>query len=470
MSCSLLTGQGRMFAMSTIRSRLDALRDNDFVRSVSVLMGGTVVAQVLAVLTMPVLTRLYAPADFNLLAALAGIIAIIGVVSCLRYDIAIAVPDIDDEAMALLVLSVGISFLVGVICALIVIFAPATVVQLLGQPMLGPWLWMLPVGIALYGTCIALQMWFVRAKRFGDVARSRIVQAVGVATGQVGLGAVGIAPFGLLHGPVANAFFGTAVLAGLLIRKVPEELARVKLQSVIAVARLHARYPRFSTWEALCNVASQQLPVVIIAATAVGAEGGYVSLAMYVMQAPMAIIGTAISQVYMSRAPAEYRAGTLGNFTGNVLVQLVRIGVGPLICVGIISPFLFGFIFGPGWDRAGDLVAWMTPWFVMQFLAVPVSLALPITGNQKAALSIQSFGLIARVGGVVIASLLMAGFAAEAFAISGFIFYVIYLLIVMKMADVKPKQISQKGRQSAMIILGWVLLGFAIIGVTRGVL
>lgn len=446
-----------MLPRAMISARFDALRTSDFVRSVSVLMGGTVFAQALTVATMPILTRLYAPADFNLLAVLAGVIAIVGVVSCLRYDVAIAVPDSDDEAMALLVLSVSISVAVGAVSAIPIIVAPEAILRLLGQPKLGPWLWMLPVGIALYGTCIALQMWFVRAKRFGDVARSRMGQAVGVAAGQIGFGAVGISPFGLMLGPVANAAVGCAILGARLVGAARETLARVTGASLLSAARIHDRYPRFSALEALCNVASQQLPVVIIAAVAVGAEGGYVNLAMYAMQAPMAVIGTAISQVYMSRAPAEYRAGTLGNFTGNVIVQLVRIGVGPLIFLGIVSPSLFGFVFGPGWDRAGELVAWMTPWLLMQFLVVPVSLALPVTRNQKRALGLQIFGFVARVVTVSAAAFFAPDFMAETFAISGFVFYAIYLLVVARTAEIRWQAVKAHLDGALWFPIGWTL-------------
>lgn len=451
-----------MLPGSMISARLGALRSSDFVRSVSVLMGGTVFAQALTVATMPILTRLYAPADFNLLAVLAGVIAIVGVVSCLRYDVAIAVPDSDDEAMALLVLSVCISVAVGAVSAIPIIIAPEAIMRLLGQPMLGPWLWMLPVGIALYGTCISLQMWFVRAKRFGDVARSRMGQAVGVAASQIGFGAAGISPFGLLLGPVANAAVGTAILGARLIGAARETLMRVTSASLLSAARIHDRYPRFSALEALCNVASQQLPVVIIAAVVVGAEGGYVNLAMYAMQAPMAVIGTAISQVYMSRAPTEYRAGTLGIFTGNVIVQLVRVGVGPLIFLGIVSPSLFGFVFGPGWARAGELVAWMTPWFVMQFLVVPVSLTLAVTGNQKRALGLQVFGFAARVVTVSAAAFFAKDFMAETFAISGFVFYAVYLIVVARTAGVDWTAIKAPLVGRLWLLIGWAFLAVMI--------
>ena len=139
--------RNKIMAILTIRERIGALRGSPFVRSVGMLMGGTVFAQALAVATMPILTRLYTPSNFNLLAVLAGVIAIVGVISCLRYDVAIAVPDSDDEAMALLVLSCGLSIVTGLLCAIPLILVPEAISLLLRQPALYPWLWMIPIGI-----------------------------------------------------------------------------------------------------------------------------------------------------------------------------------------------------------------------------------------------------------------------------------------------------------------------------------
>jgi len=71
------------------------LPKNAFVRSVSVLVGGTAGAQILLVLAAPLLTRLYTPEDFGLLAVYASLLALIGVISSLRYELAIPLPEDD---------------------------------------------------------------------------------------------------------------------------------------------------------------------------------------------------------------------------------------------------------------------------------------------------------------------------------------------------------------------------------------
>ena len=70
-------------------------------------MTGTVLAQALGILAMPIITRLFAPDVFGLAAVFSSITAIIGVVACLRYEIAIMLPENHAEAVNIL----GVSLL-----------------------------------------------------------------------------------------------------------------------------------------------------------------------------------------------------------------------------------------------------------------------------------------------------------------------------------------------------------------------
>lgn len=64
------------------------LPSNRFARSVSILAGGTAAGQAIVVLASPILTRLYTPEDFGLLAVYAALLGIISVVaSCVTNSL-----------------------------------------------------------------------------------------------------------------------------------------------------------------------------------------------------------------------------------------------------------------------------------------------------------------------------------------------------------------------------------------------
>src|SRR5690606_34581923 len=100
------------------------------------------------------------------------------------------------------------------------------------------------------------------------------------------------------------------------------------------------------------------------------------------MAAPMGLVGGDVAQVSVSRAPEKYRSGELAEFTARVIEGLVKTGVGPLLFVGIIAPPVFAIVFGVEWRRAGEIISWMTPWFIFQFISSPVSMVMHVTDRQ----------------------------------------------------------------------------------------
>jgi len=70
-----------------IKSRLTELSGDR--KSVLTLMGGTTIAQALNFLFSPIQTRLFSPAVFGQLSVFTSITGIVGVIVCLRYELAI---------------------------------------------------------------------------------------------------------------------------------------------------------------------------------------------------------------------------------------------------------------------------------------------------------------------------------------------------------------------------------------------
>ena len=88
-----------------------------FVRNAALLASSTVLGQGLVILVQPLLTRIYRPEDFGLLALYASILSLAAVVVNLRYEQTIQLPKEESEARNLLFLSlgigVGLSLLIG---------------------------------------------------------------------------------------------------------------------------------------------------------------------------------------------------------------------------------------------------------------------------------------------------------------------------------------------------------------------
>ncbi|PLX47120.1 MAG: hypothetical protein C0613_14945 [Desulfobulbaceae bacterium] len=434
------------------------LPKNKFARSVSVLVGGTAGSQAIMVLVLPILTRLYTPDDFAVLAIYTSIFGILASVACLRLEIAIPLPRTDAVAINLFALALCFPLLIACCVGVLLTVAGGEFARLLGQEKAGEYFWLIPLGIWLAGSYGALQYWATRNKNFTLVAKTRLTQALGGAGTQLVCGFVGIAPLGLLLGLVIRFSAGILGLGRDLLTTHLEVVKSISFKGMRSAFREYDRFPKISTFEAFANNAGIQLPVLLIAAVVAGPEVGFLMLATRAMAAPMSLIGGAVAQVYLSTAGDHYRNGKLGEHTVDVIGGLCKTGVGPLLFAGITAPYLFPIIFGTEWSRAGEMVAWMTPWFVMQLLVSPVSMTLHVAGQQRTAFTLQVVGLLLRAGAVICAALMLEAYIVETYAISGFLFYSLYLFVVVHIAGIKFSALREAIPYK--VLFGWVALSF----------
>jgi O-antigen/teichoic acid export membrane protein len=442
-----------------LRERLRVWRADGFLRAVGVLVGGTGLAQAILALALPIATRLYTPADFGVLSVFAGLINIASVAACLRFEIAIPIPKREIFARNILALSLGSAAAIATALGGIVAAFSPVLAAWLNQPRLAPYLWLVPIGVLFAAGMSALQFWYARQQSFVAIARARIGQSIAAAATQLACGWAGLAPVGLLLAQMLNSGMGCLTLGYRVVRTERGLRRSISLPRMRAMFRQYDRFPKFSTLEAVSNAAQGYLPIIMIAALVSAQEAGYLGLAMYAVQAPMTLLGGAVSQVYLSRAAQEHREQRLGTFTTEVFGRLLRLGVGPIVFAGLVAPDAFTIVFGQDWRRAGELVIWMTPWFVLQFLSYPLSMALPVTHSQKASLVLQVGGMLARVAAVQIAAVLSPRHISESYALSGALAYGPYLAVVLHVVAARKHDVIAQIKRAAPYVLAWAIAG-----------
>lgn len=443
-----------------INNKLNA--QGGFLKAVGLLAGSTAFAQGITFLVLPILTRLYSPNDFALFAVYTAILGMGSVIACLRLEIAIPLPEKDEDAASLFILSVLFATLISGTFAIILAIWPNYIISLFKTPQLYSYLWMLPVGIWLTAVYSAAQNWATRKKYFSSIARTKIIQATVGSGTQVGMGFMGFAPTGLLFGQL---FLSGAGIWGLIKQAWKEDNKKFRFVNWISMReqlKEYEKFPKYSTFESFANTAAIQIPLILIAAIAIGPEAGYLLLATKVMSAPLGLIGRAISQVYLSRAAEEYRNNNLGNFTADVVVSLSKLGIGPLIFVGIISPVIFPLIFGSEWIRAGELVMWMIPWMVLQFIASPISMCMHVRGWQRLMLILTLFGLGIRIGSLYLAYKIDLNSISEWYILSGAFFYLICILVFFRCSQINVKHVVKIFLSSMPIIGMWSIFGMIV--------
>ncbi len=379
-----------------------------FARGVGVLVGGTAGAQLLMVLAAPVLTRLYAPDDFGLLAVFTACMALFTVVAAGRYELAIPLPEDDREGACLAVLGVLCVLLTSALSLIAVLAWGSPLAALAGAPGLVPYLWLLPLGVLFVGVYQVFNKWAVRSQRFAHVARTRIGQSLGTLGIQVG--ASGLGPLGLLGGQAVGQGVGAAGLALAACRH--PAFRRVSLAGMRRQAWRHRRFPLYSVWTGLFNTGSLQLaPIVLVALFGTQVAGLY-ALTLRILTMPVSLVGNAIGSVFLANAAQARRDGRLAALVAGLHRRLAVLGIPPMITLMIVAPEAFALLFGEPWRQAGVYAQWMLPWIYIQFQWSPLSMLASVLELQRDALLAQFGMLVARFGALV--GLYLAGAGADA--------------------------------------------------------
>lgn len=376
-----------------------------FARNVTILAGGTSLGQFIVVLASPIITRLYSPEDLGLLAIFISILSILVVVASLRYELAIPLPDKDEDAANLLVLALFIVVGTSILTCVGVWLLGEYISFWTHTPTLKYYLWLLPFSLFGAGCYQVLNYWAVRKKAFGLIACTKLNQSLWQVLTQLGFGFLKLGPLGLLAGDVLGRIGGGGTLALLALKQNSEELKQISRQNMVRMASRYFRFPQISSISALLNSAGMQLPALILAAFYGPQVAGWFALGQRVIGLPMGLVGQAVSQVYLGEASclARQDPASIDTLFKKTASRLFLIGVLPITILAIGGPYLFPAIFGANWAEAGVYMRYLSLMFLVQFVVGPLSQTLNILERQDLQLYWDSARLLVVNGGLCLA-------------------------------------------------------------------
>ncbi|WP_104489047.1 lipopolysaccharide biosynthesis protein [Acinetobacter indicus] len=418
--------------LDKVNAKLNA--QGGFLKAVSVLVGGTAFAQGIALLSLPILTRLYNPDDFSLFAVYFSLLAILSVSSCLRFEIAVPIPKKDSEAIQLVILAIISNFCISLLIGFIIWIFHSEIIEILKQPNFSTFIWLIPIGVFFSGMYNALQYWTTRKKNFYLIVKTRMTQSLSGVLIQIVMGLFGYNALGLIIGQIVKVSAGIRSLSVNFWLDASNVIKSIRLNTLKIVFKKNDHFPKYSTFEAFANSAGIQIPIIIIAALSIGPEAGYLMLAVQIMAIPMRFLGGAISQVYLANAPEALDRGEIRLYTLNVLKELVKYGISILVLIGILSPVVIKYILGSNWAYVGILISWMIPWFIFQLLSSPISMIMHIVKKQKEMMILTIFGFVFKVSFLYIQYYFDKRYLVESYAISNAIFYFICFFVFTKNA------------------------------------
>jgi len=319
------------------------------------------------------------------LAIYTSITTILGVIACLRYELAITLPEKDEDAANVLGATLFFAVLMTLLALIVIGWGREFIIHLLKAPALGPWLWLVPPATFLAGVFLGFNYWNTRTRHFGRLSISRILQSVSTVTSQITLGLTGVAPGGaLIISSVGGQMLAVLTLGVQIFRDDKDIFQKaVRPRKILAAVKRYRKFPLYDAWSALLNSFSWQLPAFLLSAFFSSAVVGYYSLGFRILQLPMSLIGSAIAQVFYPRAAEAHQQGNLSVLVENTFHRLVLVGLFPMLTLTLTGRDLFTIFFGPEWAEAGSYAQILSIWAFVWFISSPLSTIFNVLEKQE---------------------------------------------------------------------------------------
>jgi len=346
---------------------------SEFNRNVLTLLTGTTIAQAIPVAISPILTRIYTPEDFGIFALFLAIISIFGSIANGRYELAIMLPEKDEDAINIFALGLIIVSILSISLFLIIILFHDSIMQFLNNDEIGLWLYFSPIAIFFIGFFNVLNYFNTRKKYYKNIATSKVIKSIIMAILQLLIGFFKQGPAGLIIGYMMSLFFSNWKLFENILKD-KELLRKISLDNIRIQAKRFINFPKISMWGVLANTLSIQLTNMLISTFFNLSTLGFYSLVQKILGMPSTLIGGSIGQVYFQTATKEkQQTGKTITIFMHTLKKLLIIALSVYGLLYFIVEDLFAIVFGEEWRIAGIYAQLILPLFFIRFVYASVS-------------------------------------------------------------------------------------------------
>ncbi|HDI0832681.1 TPA: type 8 capsular polysaccharide synthesis protein Cap8K [Staphylococcus aureus] len=374
------------------------MRLNKFIGDSFLMILSSGIAQVILIITTPIITRLYSPAEFGKFTIFSNIAMILIPIINARYDLLIVNAKNDRSANILS----QISFLISLLILLILI------------PILAISAWLYPnfildfIFIIIMLFLVSLTNIFTnylnKERKYKVLSLINVFRAGSMALLQIIFGLLSLGSLGLIIG--FSLSYITGITLGYKTFKKHFNIVRNK-EETKALFLENKNQLVYSTPSILLNSLSFSVVVFFIGILYTNTEVGIYGMAIRVLGIPVTIISLGLSKIFMQQANDYYiERGNFRNLLLKFSSTLVIVSIILYVPLYLFSEELVNILLGHSWVDAITVIKIVIPLFVIRLIVSTVSLSVIVLQKQQLELILQALFLIGTTVTFVISKML----------------------------------------------------------------
>jgi O-antigen/teichoic acid export membrane protein len=354
-----------------------------FFKSVATVASGTALAQLITLIFMPLITRLYGPEVYGLQGVFMNAVNVLATIGALAYPTAIVLPRKEKDAIDIAVLCIFIAIFTLIVTSAALYLWGDYILALLNASEISPLKQFIPLAAACAVGAVILDQWLVRKNEFKCIAKFKVVTVGITSLAKTGIGFISPSATSLILTSTVGSGLGLAITyAAWSQKKLPPDKAtkkyRVNLERLKKLALQYRDFPMLRAPHALISMLSRVLPVFFLSAFFGAASAGQYALTYAVLVAPALLIGNSVMSVFYPRVTEAIRnEENARRLIIRAILAMAVVGAVPYLIIVLFGSTIFPFVFGEEWVRAGEYAQWLAVWLFMQLVVKPCVASIP---------------------------------------------------------------------------------------------
>lgn len=357
----------------------------DFLKNLSILAGGTLLNQVLLFAVTPILSRLYNPFQFGLLAVFTSVATILSIPLTAKLENAIVLPKEEIEAFKI----AKLGFLVATVVSSIIL------VFIIGFYMVSPfeWIYFLTIPCAyLMGIFNIMMFSLHRMLQYSLVSKYLIIQTIVLISANLICGVLKV-DFGLIFAYLSGYFFITILLV-IRIKKTWSKFSIFSLdvREFVSVLKKYSSFYKFYLPFQLATVGGQSLVPLFLGFFYNVSVVGFFSISSRILRAPFLLFVGSIGNIFKNDATRVFK----NNFAEILVLfrktffRLLIISFVTFSAIAILCDYFFPKFLGVEWNDAIIYARILCVSLFIEIIEVPLSFIYTLLSRQKIQFLLQT--------------------------------------------------------------------------------
>jgi O-antigen/teichoic acid export membrane protein len=342
--------------------------ESELFRNTSILVSGTAVAQLIPIILQPLLRRYFTPGIFGAYSVYSSIIAILLVISSLKYELAIILPKKDKEAAAVFFLSVILNLAFNIFLLLVIILWKSKILTYLNlADTYSNYLYLVPLGTFLFSLYTSINYWLIRKKRFLPISLNKFVRRGCEGIAQVTFKFAKV-PNGLIYGDLIGHIGNicSGIYQGIRSGLTYHLFSPGKIRYVFIK---YSEYPKYNIVPGFMSACSFLLPALMINKFYSTDSLGFFDLSKLLLSVPLALIASSVSNVLLQRVAEKDKLKlSIRRDLTSILSFALLVVFFEIILIQFWAEDLFRIFFGEKWILSGTISKILVWAFAFNFL------------------------------------------------------------------------------------------------------